>query len=1454
MEDASTKNGLLYCFLPLGEEGMSPFSGYINANFYTTMDRRSLISDVTLNNYFIEKSADLCCLMIKFLIQQNWHDSSTAVVNLLCWKGPNKDIMHKALSTGKEPLISHKLLPVDHSGKDNVWSSLENIRIFGTENECLVPSFLSDVSNASILSKKLNVKQIASIQNFFEEVHSFTPSSLELVKWFEDAAKFLHHNDTAPERWASFYNEIASAMDGDAESLSGCLFLLSVNNELVCSQPKQAKNKRQMVDIYFPPIRTGSTEDEDEDEDEDELDLGEFPDELRNSFTLLSKNVPWSLKNGGCRTAKAFLSDNNLVKDYDKRELLRTLAKVTRDHEKDNVRQQALFWAFKLWTSGRSTSNKETRLAKFSVPAKSGWISAEKAMFGLGWSDAINGSKLAKYIKYAQSQSKDIEKCFQDFIPPYKEWVFNVGNENDWFKFLDAIGVRDYLRLFLHSRLSQSASASWLPNALSNELAVSDVAKNLWKGELQDFSKRAAYYSVAYSARVNVWLIPSFMDYEALNNETRKLFASQLILALQGVSTAHLLFKASRNGTDSKNLLTPLAVFIKKLPWMPVAKKGTTPSFSTPEDAWLFDIEDEPIPKFLKFIIPAISKLLETVNASKYREMLGYKCIGDPKYAKELLNVLSDSMESGISDISDLKRFKELFIPAWKEIVRNNDIDNISKLPINIGTDIKLINLIDKNEDNSICYYIDEDNPSKVELLQSLELPFFDFDNKHSNETWKVLEQLAPTRFTKLSQEELYVIVDGEKIGADSHIQTLEQCFDSSFLDLLVVIAAHKGQRFFSATIAPLLKLRTQARKLGVIIGKNIEVAMADKVSGLPNSVRGAVVTKYNDQSILVVQNETRIFDLKLLAKISEQFAHAVGYPSLSSAFEAAFLRLLQENLTLNTKDAFVEYFSSITNASEQSLKETLKYIRGDLSSCIGFARLLAVIHNKSEYENELLEFLEHSNTIGEDEALTALVPISKSLNLEPQSLLHKLNNIFSPRDLIEEFDLTTEQINNAINKCDGYVRISNETQHKQQFTAFLNQNKNDINEQLRQYFIVHFDNDNSLEKYNQLKKDIDSIKANPDWFYRHDDLSDDVMGHQIELWFVNSLQGENKCSDILKPLDYVRTENNERLQRFWKNLGPIISSWIQHSDELISIEVKNAWKEPLASRNEYMVLANKGGWLDFRLLTDDLIAEHLNKYDIWPIGKKPIVDLVAWGIDELVIEERKRRLEQKKIEEERKRSQIIIDGKSCSASSEDFLELYGKLKGDFADSRAFEGAGKNKSSLADINNTSKRTHDWGGGSAGGKAKNNMSNEQKLVVGLMGEAYAFEWLKRHHNKITVNDDCWVSGYRNQIFSSDTGDDSLGYDFIVRLKSVTYYYEVKASQGDAYFFDMGPTEIACSQKYAADKQHKYRILYVSNVTNQSEARVDQLPNPFSTAGSNHIKLVGNGSVTFKFAIK
>ena len=78
-------NGTLYCFLPLGEEGKAPFAGYINANFYTKMDRRTVSDAIGLNGFFLQMAAWLSCRMVDFLVEKSWQASPEAVVSLLCW-------------------------------------------------------------------------------------------------------------------------------------------------------------------------------------------------------------------------------------------------------------------------------------------------------------------------------------------------------------------------------------------------------------------------------------------------------------------------------------------------------------------------------------------------------------------------------------------------------------------------------------------------------------------------------------------------------------------------------------------------------------------------------------------------------------------------------------------------------------------------------------------------------------------------------------------------------------------------------------------------------------------------------------------------------------------------------------------------------------------------------------------------------------------------------------------------------------------------------------------------------------------------------------------------------------------------------------------------------------------------------------------------------------------------
>lgn len=165
---ASPESGLTYCFLPLGSEGKAPFAGYINANFYTKMDRRAVNDGVGLNKYFIETAARLSCILIDFLIKENLPEADLPIFrwqtrSLLTLKRPHLEEQGQAPEqvngAGEKrgrPMPGYQTLKnrpsgssgscmprngfVASIGKSTVWSSMTHVGFRATAGRCLVPS------------------------------------------------------------------------------------------------------------------------------------------------------------------------------------------------------------------------------------------------------------------------------------------------------------------------------------------------------------------------------------------------------------------------------------------------------------------------------------------------------------------------------------------------------------------------------------------------------------------------------------------------------------------------------------------------------------------------------------------------------------------------------------------------------------------------------------------------------------------------------------------------------------------------------------------------------------------------------------------------------------------------------------------------------------------------------------------------------------------------------------------------------------------------------------------------------------------------------------------------------------------------------------------------------------------------------------------------------------------
>ena len=127
-----------------------------------------------------------------------------------------------------------------------------------------------------------------------------------------------------------------------------------------------------------------------------------------------------------------------------------------------------------------------------------------------------------------------------------------------------------------------------------------------------------------------------------------------------------------------------------------------------------------------------------------------------------------------------------------------------------------------------------------------------------------------------------------------------------------------------------------------------------------------------------------------------------------------------------------------------------------------------------------------------------------------------------------------------------------------------------------------------------------------------------------------------------------------------------------------------------------------------------------------------------------------------------------------------------------------------------------------------------------------GNAYPY----RRHSHF-VDETCWVSENRTRFFGGDEGDDTAGYDFLVKTPQADWLYEVKSSLEDTGEFELTANEMRVAGSASKDGRRRYRILYVPFVFSPDRWFVLELPNPMGETTRNRFKVVGSGSVRLRF---
>ncbi|WP_157302170.1 sacsin N-terminal ATP-binding-like domain-containing protein [Thauera phenylacetica] len=1470
---ARVEKGLLYCFLPLGDEGRAPFAGFVNANFYTKMDRSRVSDEIHLNRYFMSVAARVSARVIEFAITQNGEESPGVVIDLLCWSGRYSDEIRRALESGGSDFRSRKLLPVIAGGGAWNWAKAIETLVWEQPAEaCISPQKVSTVCGARLLLDSLSDDRRKAVETFLGGYDcSFKPSPEVIATWVEQIASEMHAGKAPPERWAELYDEAALHLRKTPEALFGKRFLLGVNGELIASQPADsATGRRRSADVYFPPVLSVDA-DSDDAETRKSLPLEAFPKSLRDGFALLSRDVPWMKDDGGYRPARAFLLEGKLVREYDTRDVLRTLAGVTRSRTGDMTRMQALEWAFRLWSSGRGSSGKETRDSNFFVPTRGGWTSARDAMFSTGWS-APNAKRLETFLNGAGADLPDLSEARENLLPGYKDWsLADVGSAEEWTRFLSETGVRDCLRPVGGDNEINCEDRPWgLPQKIVNAAAkyVREDTLQSWRPSLEAAAKSTPHGTVLYRVQIALWRVPGQFDLQRLSTEQRVEYARQVARMLPHLGKEHLEGRLSRPGRGAEwapNSVwkTPLGIFFEEMPWMPVRRAGSPVcEFVPPREARFFKTDEETAPRFIELVASEVARELDDLVSERLRMLAGLVVLNEPGDARKALSAYAEAARQRISDPKDVKRFRELFSALWSEAVLDSDGLVLSGIPVVVGGEVRALDAGAKavgNDDGSVTAYLfDEESPAKRQLLDELAIPYFDYGRDAMSETEALLDKLAPHRFKRISDEPLSVLVDGFKVEALGDPPYLSEVFGSWIVDFIVCAAEHKGGVFFSSTQKNLARIRRSASSLRFLTGRRVQIGMTSNVRDLPASLRGGVVARLGDCTVLVAQTALDMPDVSLLAGLAEQLAVGLEERRLANGLEAAFLRLEQRLHGVDAQSPSEDDIAEALGTTVEGLAQTRRYARADLSSQVRFALVLACALERP-LEREKLSQLMRVEDPAETDVQEVLGCLGEALALSSHEILERLSTVTNLHDLKDTFGLSLTQLNEAVRSMPGVFKpIRCEAANRRQFAAFLSQHAEALEERLRAAFAQAFEQREGMSDYVSLRDSVQAIEPDEDWFEKYEDLPTGVMQGCVEKWFEDH-EVECPVETYALPLKHVRRENAARIRDFVGRHSRVLTAWIMSGAPEVTTRLRSTWVEGASSVDECQSSAYKNGWGDFRPLDDKEIAAWLGEEGLWPLGKPVSPLLEDWGVSESQVRDVQQTLAEEREERKRRRLLIQFDGTDLSALEADFGSLVDVVSQGLRGVTALNDTASANVKLSDIDKPVGSGGSSGAGTSARRSRpteSSLSDEQKVAVGLIGELAAREWIKTHHrirHQLELSDECWVSGYRDRVLGTNKGDDILGFDFKVQLKSTTYYYEVKASTGDAHVFEMGPTEIGAALRYRADQDNKYRILYISNVLDPKRLAVTLLPNPFSREGEKKLRAIGRGSVTYEFAV-
>lgn len=519
---ADGEAGRTYNFLPMAAEVPSRLRGHVDAPFYASIDRRRANFDLPLNSLLLDELAETALRAAIELRPLADEIGRNTIFDLAAWA---PDDVARLIRASQRMGLDWRDCAVVPAAGGTGWSTFRSARVWHEQGYRLLRiRRLVKAGIANLADPDLESGRLDRLRRLMEAVNlRATPDERGLAGWMEAVALSLDQDSSSPRTWGSLYDEARKALPttNALRQLGGRRIFRIRGGDV------HAAGGTGAAPVF---VREAGPR------DRDRAPLP--PSAVASGLAILDDDIPLATE-----VLVEFIKAG-LLHRFDALQVLRSVHTLFGEKPAPKRREAILRWAFEVWRTEGTKSEKTLRAVDLYVETRGGWHPASSARFSEGWT--VDGRKLSTYLAEAASQSPDCARAAEKLLASEPAWAPKPegGGRRQWIDFLRAAGVRDGLPLIDDEDAPDSGTPYDVWDGFRKKVVPA-------KGRSAEWTSQCSAISVAnpltvYTRRGGLWRLPGQAEHSTLPPETRQRLAELIISLLANDDQAWLEWRIGR--------------------------------------------------------------------------------------------------------------------------------------------------------------------------------------------------------------------------------------------------------------------------------------------------------------------------------------------------------------------------------------------------------------------------------------------------------------------------------------------------------------------------------------------------------------------------------------------------------------------------------------------------------------------------------------------------------------------------------------------------------------------------------------------------------------------------------------------------------------------------------------------------------------------------------------------